>query len=40
VTFHFVADKVKPEGFEIRCTLSVDDRCIREMRGRLIVEPR
>ena len=40
VTFHFVADKVKPEGFEIRCTLSLDDRCIREMRGRLIVEPR
>jgi heme/copper-type cytochrome/quinol oxidase subunit 2 len=38
VTFHFVADKVKPEGFEIRCTLSLDDRCIREMRGRLIVE--
>jgi len=35
VTFQFRADKVGE--FEIRCVLTVDDRCAREMRGKLIV---
>jgi heme/copper-type cytochrome/quinol oxidase subunit 2 len=35
VTFRFRADKVGT--FEIRCTLTLDERCLREMRGRLIV---
>ena len=35
VTFRFRADKVGT--FEIRCTLTIDERCLREMRGRLIV---
>jgi heme/copper-type cytochrome/quinol oxidase subunit 2 len=36
VTIRFKADK---EGsFDIRCTLTIDDRCVREMKGRLIVE--
>jgi len=35
VTFPFRADKVGE--FEIRCVLTVDDRCAREMRGKLIV---
>ena len=36
VTIRFKADK---EGsFEIRCTLTIDARCVREMRGRLVVE--
>ena len=34
-TFRFRADK--PGQFEIRCTLTIDDRCQREMRGRLTV---
>jgi heme/copper-type cytochrome/quinol oxidase subunit 2 len=38
VTIRFKADK---EGsFEIRCTLTIDDRCVREMKGRLVVESR
>jgi heme/copper-type cytochrome/quinol oxidase subunit 2 len=35
VTFSFRADKVGE--FEIRCILTVDERCPREMRGKLIV---
>ena len=35
VTFQFRADKVGE--FEIRCVLTVDDRCAREMRGKLVV---
>jgi heme/copper-type cytochrome/quinol oxidase subunit 2 len=36
VTIRFKADK---EGsFEIRCTLTIDDRCVRELKGRLLVE--
>lgn len=36
VTIRFKADK---EGtFEIRCTLTIDDRCVRDMKGRLTVE--
>ena len=35
VTFHFRADKVGE--FEIKCVLTVDDRCAREMKGKLIV---
>jgi len=35
VQFSFRADKVGE--FEIRCTLTIDDRCAREMRGKLIV---
>lgn len=38
VTIRFKADKEGP--FEIRCTLTIDDRCVREMRGRLVVESR
>ena len=35
VSFRFRADKAGQ--FEIRCTLTIDDRCLRDMRGRLIV---
>jgi heme/copper-type cytochrome/quinol oxidase subunit 2 len=35
VTFRFRADKAGE--FEIRCTLTIDERCAREMRGKLIV---
>ncbi len=35
VTFSFRADKAGQ--FEIRCTLTIDERCAREMRGKLIV---
>ena len=35
VTFSFRADKAGE--FEIRCTLTIDERCLREMRGKLIV---
>ena len=35
VTFQFRADKVGE--FEIKCTLTVDDRCAREMKGKFIV---
>jgi heme/copper-type cytochrome/quinol oxidase subunit 2 len=34
----FRADK--PGTFAIKCTLTIDERCAREMHGRLIVEPR
>ena len=38
VTIRFKADK---EGtFEIRCTLTIDERCVRDMKGRLVVESR
>jgi heme/copper-type cytochrome/quinol oxidase subunit 2 len=37
VTFRFRADKAGE--FEIRCTLTIDERCPREMRGKLIVAP-
>lgn len=38
VTIRFKADK---EGsFEIRCTLTIDDRCLRDMKSRLVVESR
>jgi len=37
VTFDFRADR---EGrFEIYCNLTIDDRCLRELRGWLIVDP-
>ena len=36
VTFEFRADRTGE--FEIYCNLTVDDRCIKEMKGRLIVE--
>lgn len=37
VTFEFLADKLSPpEGFPIKCTLAIDDRC-REMIARLFV---
>ena len=36
VTFRFAADKVGDH--EIRCKLSLDERCIRDMRGLLKVE--
>ena len=35
VTMSFRASKVGE--FEIRCTLAIDDRCQKEMRGRLVV---
>ena len=35
VTFRFLASKTGP--FEIRCVLTIDERCQREMRGRLVV---
>jgi heme/copper-type cytochrome/quinol oxidase subunit 2 len=38
VTIRFRADK---EGkYDIRCTLNIDDRCLRDMKGALIVEGR
>ena len=37
VTFRFRADKAGE--FEIRCTLAIDERCQRDMRGKLIVSP-
>jgi len=40
VTFEFVADKIgPPDGFPIKCTLTIDSRC-RELSAVLIVEPR
>jgi heme/copper-type cytochrome/quinol oxidase subunit 2 len=36
VTIRFRADKAGT--FQIRCNLSLDDRCLREMKGTLIVE--
>ena len=35
VTFRFRADKAGE--FDIRCTLTIDERCLRDMRGKLIV---
>ena len=35
ITFRFRADKAGQ--FEIRCTLTIDDRCLREMHAKLIV---
>ena len=35
VTLSFRASKVGE--FEIRCTLAIDDRCQKEMRGKLVV---
>jgi heme/copper-type cytochrome/quinol oxidase subunit 2 len=35
VTFQFRADSTGT--FDIRCTLSIDPRCLREMKGKLIV---
>jgi heme/copper-type cytochrome/quinol oxidase subunit 2 len=37
VTFRFLADKAGE--FEIRCTLTTDPRCAKEMRGKLVVQP-
>ena len=34
-SFRFRADK--PGTFEIRCTLTIDDRCLRDMRAKLVV---
>jgi cytochrome c oxidase subunit II len=34
-TFRILADK--PGTFEIRCTLTIDDRCLRDMRAKLVV---
>ena len=38
VTFDFLADK--PGTFEFYCNLALDDRCRKELRGTLIVDPR
>ena len=35
VTFSFRADKAGE--FEIKCTLTVDERCARDMKGKLVV---
>jgi heme/copper-type cytochrome/quinol oxidase subunit 2 len=35
VTFRFLASKAGQ--FEFRCVLTIDERCQREMRGRLVV---
>ncbi len=37
VTFEFLADK--PGTFEFYCNLAIDERCRKELRGTLIVEP-
>ncbi len=36
VTIRFRADKEGP--FDIRCTLTIDDQCLTQMRSRLVVE--
>jgi heme/copper-type cytochrome/quinol oxidase subunit 2 len=36
VTFEFRADRTGE--FEIYCNLTIDDRCLKEMKGRLVVE--
>jgi cytochrome c oxidase subunit II len=36
VSFEFRADR--PGEFEIYCNLTIDERCAKEMKGRLIVE--
>jgi hypothetical protein len=38
VVFEFVADT--PGTFEFYCNLAVDERCRREVRSKLIVDPR
>lgn len=38
VTFDFLADK--PGTFDFYCNLALDERCRKELRGRLIVDPR
>jgi heme/copper-type cytochrome/quinol oxidase subunit 2 len=37
VTFEFLADK--PGTFDFYCDLAIDERCRKELRGTLIVEP-
>ena len=37
VTFEFLADK--PGTFEFYCNLAIDERCRKELRGTLIVDP-
>jgi heme/copper-type cytochrome/quinol oxidase subunit 2 len=38
VTFDFLADK--PGTFEFYCNIAVDERCRKDLRGTLIVDPR
>jgi plastocyanin len=38
VTFEFRAERAGE--FEIYCNLSIDERCLREMKGRLVVDAR
>lgn len=38
VTFEFLADR--PGTFEFYCNLALDERCRKELRGTLIVDPR
>jgi len=38
VTIRFRADRAGT--YEIRCTLTIDDRCLRDLKGRLVVEGR
>lgn len=38
VTFEFLADK--PGTFDFYCNLALDDRCRKELRGKLVVDPR
>jgi heme/copper-type cytochrome/quinol oxidase subunit 2 len=38
ITFDFLADK--PGTFEFYCNLAVDERCRKEVRGKLIVDPK
>ena len=37
VTFEFLADK--PGTFEFYCNLAIDERCRKELRGTLVVDP-
>jgi hypothetical protein len=37
VTFEFLADK--PGTFAFYCNLAIDERCRKELRGTLIVDP-
>ena len=37
VTFEFLADK--PGTFEFYCNLTLDERCRKELRGTLVVDP-
>lgn len=38
VTFEFLADK--PGTFDFYCNLAIDERCRKDTRGKLIVDPR